>query len=151
MHTSSTSAGQRRRRLQALAAAVVVALAMTPVLCESESHQQQKKPMVTAVIVFGDSIMDPGNNNDLHTVVKANHAPYGKDFANHEPTGRFSNGLIPPDFLGKYLYVRTCVCAFLSGYNLSVSSPCDYVRRVLIPPCAMPSRGIHGNWNCLMK
>jgi hypothetical protein len=37
-------------------------------------------------------------------VVKANHAPYGKDFAGHVATGRFSNGLIPTDFIGMYQY-----------------------------------------------
>jgi hypothetical protein len=81
---------------QVIAEAVVVALAMaaTPARCGTP------KKKVTAVIVFGDSIMDPGNNNDLHTVVKANHAPYGKDFVGHVATGRFSNGLIPTDFIG---------------------------------------------------
>ncbi|VAH36940.1 unnamed protein product [Triticum turgidum subsp. durum] len=99
---------RRSCRTALVAAVVVVALAMAPPgVCE------KKGPLVTAVIVFGDSIMDPGNNNGLHTVVKANHAPYGKDFANHEPTGRFSNGLIPTDFMGKYLYARTSVCVIL--------------------------------------
>ncbi|VAH36938.1 unnamed protein product [Triticum turgidum subsp. durum] len=89
---------RRSCRTALVAAVVVVALAMAPPgVCE------KKGPLVTAVIVFGDSIMDPGNNNGLHTVVKANHAPYGKDFANHEPTGRFSNGLIPTDFMAKKL------------------------------------------------
>ena len=55
---------------------------------------------VTALIVFGDSIVDPGNNNNLHTQIKANHPPYGKDFDGHVATGRFSNGLVPSDLLG---------------------------------------------------
>ncbi|PNT77499.1 GDSL esterase/lipase At5g45950-like isoform X2 [Brachypodium distachyon] len=62
-----------------------------------QRRQQQKK--VAAVLVFGDSIVDPGNNNNLHTMIKANHALYGKDFINHVPTGRFSNGLVPSDFI----------------------------------------------------
>jgi hypothetical protein len=62
-----------------------------------------QKPAVTAVIAFGDSIVDPGNNNGLHTVIKANHPPYGKDLFNHEATGRYSNGLIPTDLIGTML------------------------------------------------
>lgn len=60
-----------------------------------------RRPLVTALIVFGDSIVDPGNNNNLpDTRMKANHAPYGKDFTNHVATGRFSNALLPSDIIG---------------------------------------------------
>lgn len=60
-------------------------------------------PKVPALIVFGDSIVDPGNNNAIETTVKCNFPPYGKDFPGHVATGRFSNGRIPSDILGKYL------------------------------------------------
>ncbi|CAM0908260.1 unnamed protein product [Alopecurus aequalis] len=105
----AATAGQWRR-LQALAVAVsVMAMAAR---CETH-NTEEKKPMVTAVIVFGDSIMDPGNNNDLHTVVKANHPPYGKDFAGHVATGRFSNGLIPTDFIAQGLNVKQLLPPYL--------------------------------------
>ncbi|KAL5219172.1 hypothetical protein ABZP36_019856 [Zizania latifolia] len=74
-------------------------------------------PLVTAVIVFGDSIVDPGNNNDLKTGIKANHAPYGMDFADG-PTGRFSNGLIPTDFIAQGLKVKQLLPPYL-GVELS--------------------------------
>ncbi|GJM89942.1 hypothetical protein PR202_ga06173 [Eleusine coracana subsp. coracana] len=35
-----------------------------------------KKPLAPALIVFGDSIVDPGNNNDINTIIKANFPPY---------------------------------------------------------------------------
>lgn len=60
-----------------------------------------KTPPVPALIVFGDSIVDPGNNNKLGTLVKCNFPPYGKDFTQHIPTGRFCNGKIPSDLLGR--------------------------------------------------
>ncbi|XP_051212055.1 GDSL esterase/lipase EXL3 [Lolium perenne] len=110
MHTSMTrrtaTAGQR----WVVAAVVVAALAMaaTPARCGTQGGKK-----VTAVIVFGDSIMDPGNNNGLHTVVKANHAPYGKDFAGHVATGRFSNGLIPTDFIAQGLNVKQLLPPYL--------------------------------------
>lgn len=60
----------------------------------------QTTPLVPAVIVFGDSIVDPGNNNVIKTIVKCNFPPYGVDFVGHKPTGRFCNGKIPTDFIG---------------------------------------------------
>lgn len=52
-----------------------------------------------ALIVFGDSIVDPGNNNGIDTLVKANFPPYGEDFKGG-PTGRFCNGKVPSDLIG---------------------------------------------------
>ncbi|XP_052167800.1 GDSL esterase/lipase EXL3-like isoform X2 [Oryza glaberrima] len=57
------------------------------------------RPRVPAVLVFGDSIVDTGNNNAVLTLTRSNFRPYGKDLNGGEPTGRFSNGRIPPDFL----------------------------------------------------
>lgn len=54
-----------------------------------------------AMFVFGDSTVDPGNNNYLQTPFKSNFPPYGQDFVNHIPTGRFSNGRLVTDFAGK--------------------------------------------------
>jgi len=57
--------------------------------------------MVPAVYVFGDSLVDVGNNNYLSlSIAKANHRHYGIDFLNHKPTGRFSNGKNAADFIG---------------------------------------------------
>ncbi|KAI3800837.1 hypothetical protein L1987_28934 [Smallanthus sonchifolius] len=58
---------------------------------------------ISAVFVFGDSTVDPGNNNYLPTIARGNFPPYGKDFANHEPTGRFSNGRLVPDFVAEFV------------------------------------------------
>lgn len=58
---------------------------------------------VQAVIAFGDSLMDQGNNNHIKTIFKANFHPYGMDFTNGNPTGRFSNGKTLADFFGNSL------------------------------------------------
>jgi len=60
------------------------------------------KNNVTCLLVFGDSSVDPGNNNHLSTINKANYLPYGMDL-NSQPTGRFSNGKLATDFIGNYL------------------------------------------------
>ncbi|XP_043688879.1 GDSL esterase/lipase 7-like isoform X1 [Telopea speciosissima] len=59
-------------------------------------------PLAPALYVFGDSLVDSGNNNFLNTTVKANYKPYGIDFA-AGPTGRFTNGNTFADFLAQYL------------------------------------------------
>lgn len=56
---------------------------------------------IPAVIMFGDSIVDTGNNNYIETIFKVNYPPYGRDFSGGVPTGRFCNGKVPSDFLGK--------------------------------------------------
>ncbi|PON53406.1 Lipase, GDSL, active site [Parasponia andersonii] len=55
--------------------------------------------LVPALFIFGDSIVDTGNNNKLPSLIKANFLPYGRDFVNHQPTGRFSNGKLAIDII----------------------------------------------------
>ncbi|XP_031278356.1 GDSL esterase/lipase At4g28780-like [Pistacia vera] len=54
-----------------------------------------------AFFVFGDSLVDSGNNNHLATTARADYPPYGIDFPTHTPTGRFSNGLNLPDVISE--------------------------------------------------
>ncbi|XP_078162296.1 GDSL esterase/lipase At5g42170-like isoform X2 [Carex rostrata] len=69
---------------------------------------------VPALIVFGDSITDPGNNNGLKSSwAKCNFPPYGRDFKDQRATGRFSNGKIPPDFLASQLGIKEYLPAYL--------------------------------------
>uniref|UniRef100_A0A7N2MH64 GDSL esterase/lipase n=1 Tax=Quercus lobata TaxID=97700 RepID=A0A7N2MH64_QUELO len=51
----------------------------------------QGSAKVPAMFIFGDSLIDNGNNNNLPSFAKANYFPYGIDF-DGGPTGRFSNG-----------------------------------------------------------
>lgn len=83
----------------------------------TKGHSTRKtlnKPLVPALITFGDSIIDPGNNNVQSTIIKCNFPPYGRDFVTHRPTGRFCNGRIPTDFIGMCVLAqalaRSCAC-----------------------------------------
>jgi hypothetical protein len=58
-----------------------------------------------AFFVFGDSLVDNGNNNYLMTTARADAPPYGIDFPTHMPTGRFSNGLNIPDIISCVLHL----------------------------------------------
>lgn len=52
--------------------------------------------------VFGDSLVDNGNNNYLPTTARADSPPYGIDYPTHRPTGRFSNGFNLPDLISTF-------------------------------------------------
>ncbi|KAK1365106.1 GDSL esterase/lipase [Heracleum sosnowskyi] len=54
-----------------------------------------------AFFVFGDSLVDSGNNNYLATTARADSPPYGIDYPTGQPTGRFSNGLNIPDLISE--------------------------------------------------
>ncbi|KAK6264335.1 hypothetical protein SCA6_019769 [Theobroma cacao] len=54
-----------------------------------------------ALFILGDSLFDPGNNNYINTIARANYWPYGETFFKY-PTGRFSDGRIIPDFIAEY-------------------------------------------------
>lgn len=64
-----------------------------------------------ASFIFGDSLVDAGNNNYLPTLSKANMPPNGIDFkaTNGNPTGRYTNGRTIGDLVGKLLNIKkTC-------------------------------------------
>ncbi|PIA47127.1 hypothetical protein AQUCO_01400078v1 [Aquilegia coerulea] len=62
-----------------------------------------RRELVPALFIFGDSLIDNGNNNDLPSFAKANYYPYGIDFNGGRPTGRFSNGLTMVDGIAQLL------------------------------------------------
>ncbi|KAG6425886.1 hypothetical protein SASPL_110094 [Salvia splendens] len=86
-------------------------------LCSHANSQ-----LVPAIITFGDSTVDVGNNDYIHTIFKADHPPYGKDFSNREPTGRFCNGKLATDITAENLGFTNYAPAYLSpqasGKNL---------------------------------
>ncbi|KAI4334986.1 hypothetical protein L6164_013676 [Bauhinia variegata] len=56
---------------------------------------------VPASFVFGDSLLDVGNNNYIASLTRANYMPFGIDFG--RPTGRFTNGRTIVDIIGQQL------------------------------------------------
>ncbi|CAN6925950.1 unnamed protein product [Brassica oleracea] len=82
---------------------------------------------VPPLIVFGDSIMDTGNNNDIPTLLKSNFPPYGKEFPGGIPTGRFSDGKVPSDIIANTLGIAKTIPPYL-GSNLK---PNDLLKGVV--------------------
>ncbi|XP_024385964.1 GDSL esterase/lipase At1g71250 [Physcomitrium patens] len=65
---------------------------------------QPAEPLFPAFFIFGDSLVDCGNNNYITlTLAKANIPPNGIDFPTHRATGRFCNGKTSHDVLADYI------------------------------------------------
>ncbi|KAJ7949729.1 GDSL esterase/lipase [Quillaja saponaria] len=81
---------------------------------------------VPCFFIFGDSLVDNGNNNGILTLARANYRPYGIDFP-QGTTGRFTNGRTYVDALAQLLgfrnyippYARTRGTAILRGANFA--------------------------------
>lgn len=93
-----------------------------------DGREGEQREMVPAMFVFGDSLVDNGNNNDLASLAKANYYPYGIDFSSG-PTGRFSNGYTMVDEVGNYICfpsLFSCVCYW------ATLLPCDVAYSELL-------------------
>lgn len=59
---------------------------------------------VPAMFIFGDSVVDAGNNNYITgfpLLPVANFVPYGETYF-HKPTGRWCDGRLIFDFIGEF-------------------------------------------------
>ncbi|KAL1202052.1 GDSL esterase/lipase [Cardamine amara subsp. amara] len=72
--------------------------------------------MFPAILAFGDSTIDTGNNNYIKTIIRANFPPYGCNFPGGNATGRFSNGKLIPDFIASLLGIKDTVPPFLDPH-----------------------------------
>ncbi|KAM0071762.1 putative GDSL lipase/esterase, SGNH hydrolase superfamily [Helianthus debilis subsp. tardiflorus] len=72
----------------------------------SVQYSYAQKSTISAVFVFGDSTVDTGNNDYIPTISRGNFPPYGKDFENHQATGRFSNGRLVTDFVVEFVGLK---------------------------------------------
>ncbi|CAL5053907.1 unnamed protein product [Urochloa decumbens] len=117
----ASPAGRHRRDTARLPQAAALLLAV--LFCcsvrgsdarSASSSAAAASPKVPAVIVFGDSTVDTGNNNGIGTILKSDFAPYGRDMSGGpKPTGRFCNGRLPPDFISEALGLPPLVPAYL--------------------------------------
>ncbi|CAA3021501.1 GDSL esterase/lipase EXL3 [Olea europaea subsp. europaea] len=93
---------------------VLLGVSLSFLVCIGESAiELTENDTIPAVFVFGDSIVDTGNNNNLKTIFKVNYPPYGQDFMGGKPTGRFSNGKVPSDLIAEELGIKPLLPAYL--------------------------------------
>nr|XP_043622407.1 GDSL esterase/lipase At4g18970-like [Erigeron canadensis] len=88
-------------------------------------HDDQVKPhhTVPCFFIFGDSLVDNGNNNRMVSMARADYLPYGIDFQSG-PTGRFSNGKTVVDAITELLGLDDYIQPFAN------SSGRDFLRGV---------------------
>eukprot|EP01018_Ginkgo_biloba_P004752 Gb_24158 [translate_table: standard] len=70
----------------------------------------------SVLIAFGDSTVDSGNNDYLLSAFKSNFPPYGRDFIDHKPTGRFCNGKLATDFVAAGLGIKETIPPYLDPH-----------------------------------
>ncbi|XP_042430856.1 GDSL esterase/lipase At5g03820-like [Zingiber officinale] len=90
-------------------------LALVAVVLAAMVEISAGQGLVPGVMIFGDSVVDAGNNNNLATLVRADFPPYGRDFLQHKPTGRFCNGKLATDFTVENLGFTSYPPAYLSN------------------------------------
>nr|GEV59287.1 GDSL esterase/lipase At1g29670-like [Tanacetum cinerariifolium] len=84
-----------------------------------------EKPKVPCYFIFGDSLVDSGNNNGLVTSVKANYPPYGIDFP-QGVTGRFTNGRTIADILAELLEFDDYIPPYATATDEQISTGVNY-------------------------
>ncbi|KAE8126178.1 hypothetical protein FH972_020922 [Carpinus fangiana] len=97
-------------------AAAALVLGIIFILASPNEAAQQ----FSGMFVFGDSLVDDGNNNFLSSLAKANYLPYGIDFF-EGPSGRFCNGKTIIDFLGELVglpYLPAFTSTLTSGIKV---------------------------------
>ncbi|KAK9050488.1 hypothetical protein SSX86_030542 [Deinandra increscens subsp. villosa] len=82
-------------------------------------------PQVPCYFIFGDSLMDNGNNNHLLTEAKVDFPPYGIDFADG-PTGRFSNGRNSADVIAQLLGFDNFIPPFATAKGGDILNGVNY-------------------------
>ncbi|CAM0880343.1 unnamed protein product [Alopecurus aequalis] len=101
--------------------AVIVHMAAPSVVVQAAQNQRQ---MVPCMYIFGDSLVDNGNNNNILSLARANYRPYGVDFPDGAaPPGRFTNGRTMVDLLADHLGFRP---PLIPAY--AMAQPADYAR-----------------------
>ncbi|MBA0773827.1 hypothetical protein Gotri_009080 [Gossypium trilobum] len=88
-------------------------------------HCVNAEPQVPCYFIFGDSLSDNGNNNNLATEAKVNYWPYGIDFPKG-PTGRFTNGRTMQDIIVQLLGFQEFIPPFATSRGQEILKGVNY-------------------------
>ncbi|KAI3796739.1 hypothetical protein L1987_39421 [Smallanthus sonchifolius] len=83
------------------------------------------EPQVPCYFIFGDSLVDSGNNNGLTTAAKANYWPYGIDFP-QGVRGRFTNGRTVADIIGQLLGFPKFIPPYATATDQEINTGVNY-------------------------
>ncbi|CAN8321891.1 unnamed protein product [Cochlearia groenlandica] len=82
----------------------IINLSTNAIQCRGNNNNNKLVTDQTALFVFGDSVVDVGNNVYIVTTVRSNFWPYGQTTFKF-PTGRVSDGRLIPDFIAEYAWL----------------------------------------------
>ncbi|KAI6682597.1 hypothetical protein NL676_036478 [Syzygium grande] len=82
-------------------------------------------PQVPCYFIFGDSLADDGNNNNLLTLAKTNYPPYGIDFPDGA-AGRFTNGRTSVNIIAQLLGFDKFIPPFATARGKDVLQGVNY-------------------------
>ncbi|OAY29069.1 GDSL esterase/lipase At1g29670 [Manihot esculenta] len=94
-------------------------------LASLKQHCVDGESKVPCYFIFGDSLVDSGNNNNLPTFAKANFLPNGIDFP-EGPTGRFCNGRTIADVIGELLGFDNFIPPFATANGPEILKGVNY-------------------------
>ncbi|XP_057764170.1 GDSL esterase/lipase At5g45670-like [Salvia miltiorrhiza] len=83
------------------------------------------EPQAPCLFIFGDSLIDPGNNNGMETLARVDFRPYGIDFP-LGATGRFSNGKTVADFIAELLGFEDYIPSYLTARGDQILKGVNY-------------------------
>uniref|UniRef100_A0A7N2LRR0 GDSL esterase/lipase n=1 Tax=Quercus lobata TaxID=97700 RepID=A0A7N2LRR0_QUELO len=95
------------------------------VLVLSLWYRVEGDPQVPCYFIFGDSLVDNGNNNQLQSLAKSIYLPYGIDFPGG-PTGRFSNGKTTVDVIAELLGFDDYILPYVSASGQDILKGVNY-------------------------
>ncbi|XP_034889984.1 GDSL esterase/lipase At2g19010 [Populus alba] len=100
-------------------------LALVLLIVLKSIHDVDGKSKVPCFFIFGDSLVDSGNNNYLKNKGKVNYLPYGIDFPDGS-TGRFNNGRTVPDVLGELMGFKSFIKSFPTAEGSQILEGVNY-------------------------
>ncbi|KAM7500609.1 hypothetical protein LguiA_025023 [Lonicera macranthoides] len=90
-----------------------------------EYNGTRAQSQVPCYFIFGDSLVDNGNNNGIASLARANYMPYGIDFP-RGPTGRFSNGKTTVDVIAQLLGFDDYIPPYASARGEDILNGVNY-------------------------
>ncbi|ONI10833.1 hypothetical protein PRUPE_4G070600 [Prunus persica] len=104
---------------------MILGVLVFSILLSQYSCVYGEAPQVPCFFIFGDSLVDSGNNNYLPTLAKVNYLPYGVDFP-IGATGRFCNGRTSVDILAELLGFKKPIPPFATTWGLVILRGLNY-------------------------
>ncbi|XP_023893652.1 GDSL esterase/lipase At5g45670 [Quercus suber] len=95
------------------------------VLVLSLWYRVEGDPQVPCYFIFGDSLVDNGNNNQLSSLARSDYRPYGIDFPGG-PSGRFSNGKTSVDVIAELLGFNDYMPPYVSASGRDILKGVNY-------------------------